>query len=528
MRISLSICFFTGLFAVLCARSALRAADAPLGAPTFLPTPERPIGWRGDGTGRYPEAKPPLAWSREKVGEKYTTKGILWATPLPNIAVASSIIVGNRIFLTSEVADLICLDKATGKILWIRSNSEFEGLSDAERTDPAYAAKLVPLTQQLAAVNKELVEALNAQQAVAPAGGYKAPSQIAKKRELEKQIHDAQLAIDKKTFERYWGQGVFGFAGPTPTSDGKLVGAFFTTGLTAVYDLEGNRKWIHRGAGGGSEHGNFASPLIISNRLVVWAHEMRAYELDSGKLAWTVPAKAFNTYGSLFRVQAGGEAVAAFQWGFFVRVRDGQAIWDSGIFGDSVSTPIVEGDTIYTHVGYPKNNDEVTKGFQSFQIPADTAAGKLKPLKMFATNWAAEELPIIKDKTPFDRGYVASPLYVDGLIYQLTQGGGLIVHNAVTGEVVYRKVLPLKPKTEYWNWAGASTSPTLAGKYIYLMDNQGSTIILQPGKEYKAVAQNMIEELRDGKEQAQFLTTPVFEGTRMYYRSPGYLYCIGE
>lgn len=41
--------------------SAQAAAPAPLGSPQFVPSPERPVGWRGDGTGRYPGATPPPA-----------------------------------------------------------------------------------------------------------------------------------------------------------------------------------------------------------------------------------------------------------------------------------------------------------------------------------------------------------------------------------------------------------------------------------------------------------------------------------
>jgi hypothetical protein len=60
------------------------------------------------------------------------------------------------------------------------------------------------------------------------------------------------------------------------------------------------------------------------------------------------------------------------------------------------------------------------------------------------------------------------------------------------------------------------------------MDNQGLTIVLQPGRVYKEVAQNMLEDLKgDGKAQEQNVSTPVFDGGRMYYRTPGYLYCIG-
>ena len=498
--------------------------SAQLGSPTFRPTPDRPIGWRGDGSGNYPGATPPTTWDCRVSGGAVTSKNILWRASLPNIGVSSPIIVGDQIFLTTEVADLVCLDKKTGRVLWIRSNPEFEGLDAAElKAEPAYAEKLAPLSRQLAAVNDTLVQALNSG---LPPTAPQCVAVINQKKDVEKQIHDEQLDIDKKGYTHNWAQAVFGYSGPTPTSDGTHVCAFFTTGVSVCYDLHGNRQWIHRGAGGGSEHGNFASPLLIGGRLVVWANEMRGYDVLSGKLLWTAAAKAFNTYGSLFGLRSGRDLVAGFQWGFFVRVRDGQPIWDNGAFGDSVTTPIVVGNTIFAHGGYPKVPGD--KGaFGAFGIPSSTDGGKLIPLRQFQMDWADDELTIDKKKNPFDRGYVCSPLFVNGLIYQVTQGGGLMVNDAATGELVYKKVLPLHPRTEYWNWAGCAASPTYAGKYIYLMDNQGHTIVIEPGRQYKEVAQNVIEEeSKDGK-QEQNLATPVFEGTRMYWRTPAHLYCIG-
>ncbi len=507
----------------------LTAPSVPLGSPRSLPTPDQPVGWRGDGTGRYPGAIPPTTWSRRRNGMGYATQGILWMTPLPGTGVSSPIVVGPRIFVTTEVADLVCLEKSSGRVLWIRSNMEFEGVSEEKRrANPAYAAKLAPLMRLLAMANADVVQTLNLQQptaAMAPSRGL-APA-LVQKRKIEKQIQVEQLAIDKKGFERYWAQEAFGFSGPTPSSDGKHVCVFFTTGLTACYDLDGNRQWIHRGSGGGSEHGNFASPLLCGNRVVVWANEMRAYDVATGKLAWSLPAKAYNTYGSLFRLRSGNDLVAAFQWGFFARVRDGQPIWDKGVFGDSVVTPIVENGVIFARVGYPRANDE-TAGFRAFPIPPSTEFGRIAPSHAFNLDWTGIELGADKKKSPFDRSFVASPLYVAGLIYQLSQGGGLFVNDAATGQLVYRKVLPLKPRTEYWSWAGASASPTLAGKHIYLMDNQGTTLVIQPGKQYKLEAQNYLEELADDKTQVQNLATPVFEGARMYYRTPGYLFCIGS
>src|SRR5438105_15850316 len=47
---------------------AVSTWGAELGAADFLPSPERPIGWRGDGSGRFPGATPPLNWSRRVDG----------------------------------------------------------------------------------------------------------------------------------------------------------------------------------------------------------------------------------------------------------------------------------------------------------------------------------------------------------------------------------------------------------------------------------------------------------------------------
>ena len=48
-----------------------------------------------------------------------------------------------------------------------------------------------------------------------------------------------------------------------------------------------------------------------------------------------------------------------------------------------------------------------------------------------------------------------------------------------------------------------------------------------PGRQYKGVAQNVLRSRRT-ESQEQMVSTPVFEGSRMYYRTPNYLYCIGQ
>src|SRR5258708_38663172 len=92
---------------------------APPGSPGFYPSPVHPVGWRGDGTGQVPGATPPTTWSRGADGER---KNILWGAKLPCYSWSTPIVVGGKVFTRSEPYDLICLDKLTGKVLWVRSH----------------------------------------------------------------------------------------------------------------------------------------------------------------------------------------------------------------------------------------------------------------------------------------------------------------------------------------------------------------------------------------------------------------------
>ena len=120
---------------------------------------------------------------------------------------------------------------------------------------------------------------------------------------------------------------------------------------------------------------------------------------------------------------------------------------------------------------------------------------------------------------------VSSPLLHDGLVYSICEGGTLAVVEAQTGKEAYFAT----PFTVDVKWVfnpGVCESPTLAGTNIYLMNDTGTTIVLQPGRSYKALATNVLEEAPLGG--FNFLSSPWFEGKCMYYRSANYLYCIGE
>src|SRR5262245_57465262 len=65
--------FIAALAAIPCGGAAAGSAPS-LGSPEFKATPERPCGWRGDWTGRFPGATPPTTWSRRIHGVTTTLR----------------------------------------------------------------------------------------------------------------------------------------------------------------------------------------------------------------------------------------------------------------------------------------------------------------------------------------------------------------------------------------------------------------------------------------------------------------------
>jgi outer membrane protein assembly factor BamB len=94
-------------------------------------TPLRPFGFRGDGTGLYPAATPPLEWS--------ATKNVLWSAKVGK-SYSSPILAGSCVLVASEPDLLLCLDRADGRERW-RQQVKPSDLADAAQREAAEAYK---------------------------------------------------------------------------------------------------------------------------------------------------------------------------------------------------------------------------------------------------------------------------------------------------------------------------------------------------------------------------------------------------
>jgi hypothetical protein len=424
----------------------------------------------------------------------YETKNIAWETKLPTRGHSGPIVVGNRIFLAEEVDELVCIDKKDGRILWRRSNSYFDAATPEERAANPLWKDIEPIAAKFAT-----------------AASY--PESMA----LHHQMQDILVRIDKHRFansDARFGP-TQGNATPTACSDGKHVFVYFSTGIAACYDLNGNRIWIRNNRDIGDIGGyNTQAPALIAGTFVIYRHQVRGLDAKTGEIRWTSGKSNEDERAQcVVPVVIGGEPIVMAHHNHYYRARDGQFLGG--------------GTTVHHATAIVFGNDRVIScvdsGMDQWRM-AGIENGAMK-MEFFASCGS-----------PFAGTYnVASPLYDNGLVYVLNINGNFMVWEP--GDSASKLVFSMKHIDDMhaivqpWHWnVGYCASPVLGGKYVYLMDNQGTTIVIERGKTFKQVATNKIENYLPRQwvtnTQENTYSSPVCDGNTLYLRGDETLYCI--
>jgi len=114
--------------------ATVTANDAPLGSPDFRPSSEHPFGWRGDGSGRFPGANPPVHWGRAaksiKALRSQATKPKAGETgkPIPDGVIHEWLVLG-PVPLADEASFIKGLTNMTDLALAPGENDKVENLS---------------------------------------------------------------------------------------------------------------------------------------------------------------------------------------------------------------------------------------------------------------------------------------------------------------------------------------------------------------------------------------------------------------
>jgi outer membrane protein assembly factor BamB len=444
------------------------------------------IGFRGDGTGSFPDANPPVKWS--------ATENVIWKTPMPGRSNSAPIVVGDRIFTCSEPGTLLCVSSTEGKILWSDTVTYFDYVPE---DDPEAAAIIAKVNAGKTEQEKEAI-----------------------KESLKKDILRCDYFEKPPVMGSHFGF-ILEYTLPTPTSDGKQVYVVYGTGLVAAYDLEGKRTWVRGIEKPRSATGYAASPLVAGGRLVInMGGYLHGLDPASGKMVWKMEQEEY--YGSPVRAELGGTELVVVPMGNVYRASDGKLL-GKGAAINSQLTASVHGDTVYSAWDESFNDKKGPK------LPPGTnyltVAVRLKPN---ADGTIATEK--LWEQTARPGGY-SSPIYLDGLIYNKVDAGGhkfqVVALDAATGQVVCKS----PPRA-----VNRGTDPhpciTHAGPYIYGGFDSGQMWVFKPGREFQEVATNTLAKGGLGasltqEDHDQMTSPPFFVGSRMYLRTHRLLWCIG-
>ena len=433
----------------------------------------------------------------------YEDRNVLWAAKMTERTNAAPIIVGDRLFTPAEPDELLCVDKNTGKVLWRRINDYYEAApSDQRSAHAVFREKIEPLEAELRQTT-DYVQAT----------------------ELRRKIRKLLEDTDKKAYAMKWDGhlashfGIVGFT-TTPVSDGKHVWAFYGHGVVACYDLEGNRKWIRRLEA--EEIRYSCSPAWIGGRLVVIFGGMHGLDAATGKTLWSRPE--IPSIATLIPARMAGTDVVVSQKGHVVRVADGKVLWvNPRIIPNDTgwAAPLVLGDVMY--LPWSGVSGLIVADF------AGQSGDEWKPKVRYLELGAHHRRP---NGEWLDRFTPCSPLVRDGIYYEIDQYGVFYALDLATGKPLYKHETGFD-ELHHYNAIGVAASPALGGKHIYVMDNQGTCVVLAPGRTYKPVAVNRLRTqlARDWAIPPQEILAnapPVFDGKRMYLRGEQYLYCIGK
>jgi outer membrane protein assembly factor BamB len=440
---------------------------------TGIAAPAEIVGWRNDWTGVFPEADPPTTWTRDS--------GVVWKTKLPGLSNASPILIGDRLFVSSDPDILICVNREDGTILWERPNPVLDLLDN--KTRAAYEEESVK-GQDTRDRYDEAKSNLRHTERRAKKDGIDASEKIASLSEKVGKLKEELKEFP--TFDKYAipvHHRVNGHSTPTPVSDGNRVFALFGTGVVVCYDLEGNKVWGKFVETPQHRFGHSASPLMIDDMLLVQMRDLLALDAATGEEKWRANVSSY--WGTPIAAEIGGTKAVVTPNGDVLRASDGEVL-ASELSSVKFSTPVLDEGIVYF----------IEAGGRAVEIPSTTKDG-------FRTKWTTN---------PRSDRYYSSPVIQDGLIYTMTRNNVFSVIDQDSGEVVYSETLPLGGGDAY-------PSIVMAGEHLFASNSNGTTVVLKPGREYVQVAKNSLEK---------FMSTPIFAGSRMYLRGNEHFYCIGR
>ena len=356
---------------------------------------------------------------------------------------------------------------------------------------------------------------------------------------------------------------------PTPATDGSRVYVYFGSFGLLCYDMEGKEIWRKPIPIPIVEFGSGTSPVLAGDLVIlncdqdmnsfllaldrvtgkevwktdrsefrrgfatplVWPHDgseelivpgslwLKSYDLKNGKERWTYrgtsrvacssPAAGD---GMLFSASwnIGGDEGERITMPRFAEVvaeydknKDGKFSLDElpkGPIRDRFSQIDVNKDQLVTAEEWNEMSDAFAKAENA--VLGIRAGGRGDITKTHLAWKQTRSLP-----------YVSSPIYYQGRLHTIKNGGLASAYEAKSGKVLYQDER-LGATGDYYSSAVA------ADGRIYVASQKGMVVVFEAADYLNVVARNDLRE--------DVMATPAIAGNRIYYRTAGHLYAFGQ
>ncbi|HEY6399896.1 MAG TPA: PQQ-binding-like beta-propeller repeat protein [Blastocatellia bacterium] len=287
-------------------------------------------------------------------------------------------------------------------------------------------------------------------------------------------------------------------ASPTPILEGDRVYLHFGAFGTACLNQSGAVVWKTRLDYDNGQHGPGGSPVIYDDLLIVSCDGQDtqfviALDKLTGKVRWKKFRQGHQAYTTplVVRLPAGDQVISP---GAFRAVsyepRTGKELWQVS-YGDGFSNvprPVYNNGLVY-----------ICTGFQQPSLLAVRLDGRGDVTKSHI-KWTLKRGVSL---TP-------SPLLVGDELYMVSDNGIASCIDAKTG-------------APYWQvrlGGNHSASPIYADGRIYFLSEEGESVVIAPGKEFKELARNQID--------GPTLASMAVSGGSIFVRSQTHLYRLSN
>jgi outer membrane protein assembly factor BamB len=330
----------------------------------------------------------------------------------------------------------------------------------------------------------------------------------------DEQVERMVFCVDRNTGAIVWQQvasvgeaekthNLNDFASATCATDGQRVVAFFGRGGIHAYDMDGEKLWTRNLGTFPGPWGTAASPIIVDDKVIQNCDAqgesfLIALDKETGKTVWEtgrgqMPRGGWSTP---IVIDAGTRRELILNGEFGVHGYDpdtGKEYWFcKGFNGRGTPSPTFDGERLYVVSAKPGD---------TFAVKPD-GSGDVTDTRI---EW----------HTPRRGGRtLSSPVLVGNYLLTANMDGIGICYDVVTGKELWTARLE----------GNFTASPMTARGLVYLQNEAGTTLVIEPGKELGIVVRNHIEPA----EGEIFRSSLVPAEGQILCRSDRALYCIGE